>query len=261
MESKDQAILFEKKEDIVTLTLNRPNILNAINLDITVQMEQCLSRAELDEDVRVIILTGNGRSFCTGADLKEVSRGVDLSNECGGGFAGLVRSKTAKPLIAAVNGLAYGGGFEIALACDVIIAARGAQFALPEVKRGLIASGGGLLRLPRHLPIKVACFMAFTGLPLSAEQLMHWGVVNQVVDSEKLMDSAYELAAVIAENAPLAVKATKQLLMSGTELPMYTSDEAWQMNNELGRMIANSYDAKEGSTAYVERRSPVWKGR
>jgi crotonobetainyl-CoA hydratase len=208
------------------------------------------------------VLTGAGeRAFSAGADLKALSAG-SRPMTARGGFAGFVQRTLAKPVIAAVNGLAYGGGTEIALACDLIVAAETAAFALPEVKRGLAAgSAGGLLRMPRQVPLKIAMELALTGEPLSAREAERWGLVNRVVEPSRLLAVALELAESIANNAPLAVQASKAIIYRALDAPLTAAPTAWDAALGPARRVSESEDAKEGPRAFAEKRAPVWKGR
>jgi crotonobetainyl-CoA hydratase len=255
-------IRLEKIGHTLIITLNRPAVLNAVNMQLTNEMDECLRNAENDSTISTIIITGSGRAFSAGADLKEVSNRVGKNENVkpASGFAGFVQAKITKPIIAAVNGLAYGGGFEIALASDLVIASEEATFALPEVKRGIIAAAGGLLRLPRQVPTKIAMKMALTGDIMSAQEMERWGLVNQVVPADEVLPVALEIANRISLNAPVAVRASKKLLYEALDLPLHHSDEAWQLNARITKKVMSSEDAKEGPKAFSEKRSPVWKG-
>jgi crotonobetainyl-CoA hydratase len=244
------------------ITLNRPNSLNAVNKQLTYEVDQCLTAAEENEDVWAIIITGSGRAFCAGADLKELSQANGKAYpKPTSGFAGIVEAKLSKPIIAAVNGLAFGGGAEIALASDVVIASETAKFGFPEVKRGIIAAAGGVLRLPRQIPQKVAMKMVLTGEEVSAAEMERWGMVNEIVPSDELLSTALELANKITSNAPLAVQASKRLLLEGMDLPLHHSNEAWELNRQVISQVLQTEDAKEGPKAFSEKRAPIWKGR
>lgn len=244
------------------ITLNRPNSLNAVNKQLTYEVDQCLLAAEENDDVWAIIITGSGRAFSAGADLKELSQanGKDYPKPAGG-FAGIVEANLSKPIIAAVNGLAFGGGAEIALASDVVIASETARFGFPEVKRGIIAAAGGVLRLPRQIPQKVAMKMVLTGEDVSAAEMERWGMVNQIVPPEELLTTALELADKITSNAPLAVQASKRLVLEGMDLPLHHTNQAWELNAQVINQVLQTDDAKEGPMAFAEKRAPVWKGR
>ncbi|MDP6160499.1 MAG: enoyl-CoA hydratase-related protein, partial [Acidimicrobiales bacterium] len=202
--------------------------------------------------------TGAGPAFCAGADLKAVASGkADLATDRGG-FAGIVRRERTKPIIAAVEGPALAGGFEIVLACDLVVAGSNARFGIPEVKRSLIANAGGLIRLPRAIPRNLAMEMALTGDPISAETAHHHGVVNRLVEAGGALDSAIALASEISANAPLAVRASRQVIIEGALLD---DDEAFALSAEAARDVLRSEDFQEGPRAFIEKRAPNWLGR
>lgn len=259
-----ETIRYEMRRGVAIITLNRPEVLNAVNLQLAEELEAALDTAEGDPEVRVLVLTGAGdRAFSAGADLKE--RSADAARRpltARGGFAGFVKRQIVKPVIGAVNGLALGGGAEIALACDLLVASDSARFGLPEVTRGLAAgTAGGLLRLPRQVPVRIAMEMALTGVPIGAAEAYRLGLVNRVVGPESLLDEALRLAGTIADNAPLAVQASKAIIYRALDAPLWAAPTAW--DHMLGplRLVAESEDAKEGPRAFAEKRPPVWKGR
>ncbi len=257
-EQPDAAVLTELRDHVLVVTLNRPEARNAVNGELTRLLGEALERAEADPEVRVVVVTGAGdRTFCAGADLKALSRGESL-NPPGTeqwGFAGFVRHQVGVPVIAAVNGTALGGGTELVLASDLAVAAESAKFGLPEVRRGLMAAAGGLLRLPEQLPRKVAMHAILTGEPIDAETALRWGLVNEVVPDGRVLDAALDLAEVVAANAPLSVQASKRVALRST------GDEAWQANDEEMLRLMGSEDAREGPLAFAEKRDPVWKAR
>ncbi len=264
------AVLTELRDHVLVVTLNRPEARNAVNAELTQGLGDALERAEHEAEIRVVVLTGAGdKSFCAGADLKAISRGEALSppGTEEWGFAGFVNHPISKPVIAAVNATALGGGTELVLASDLAVAAESAKFGLPEVRRGLIAAAGGLIRLPEQLPRKVAMKMIVTGEPIDAETALRWGLVNEVVPDGQVLDAALDLAQVIAANAPLAVQASKRVA-SGRyagdgELPRdlpYERD-AWRANDEEIIALMSTEDAIEGPTAFAEKREPVWKAK
>jgi enoyl-CoA hydratase/carnithine racemase len=209
-----------------------------------------------DPSIRVIVLTGNGPVFCAGADLKVVARGEGLKIETErGGFGGLARRDVSKPIIAAVNGPALAGGFELALACDLIVAADTATFGLPEAKRGLLAAAGGPIRLAKRVPLALALEIVMTGDPISAERAHTVGLVSRIVPVDDVVDAAVELAERIMENSPSAVRAARALVRGAVD-----RDEAggWELTYELARTLIASGDAIEGATAFAEKRQPVW---
>lgn len=259
-----EAIKYETKGRIAIITFNRPEAMNAINSQLWLETGKALESFGKDPDLWVAIITGAGdKAFCEGADLKEMALGLANYTEemFQWGFAGIVRHHISKPIIAAVNGFALGGGTEIAIACDLIVASEKASFGLPEVKRGIIAAAGGLLRLPRQIPLKVAMHAILTGKALSAEEAKNWGLVNEVVPHEKVLEEAIALAEEICENAPLAVRASKEVVYKGLDTTLSFPPEAWKINDELMAKVFVSKDAKEGPRAFAEKRKPVWTGQ
>ena len=253
---------------VALLTLNRPQALNAVNSELADAVGACLEDAAADPSVRAIVITGEGRAFCAGADLKEIAagRGVEPTRHPEWGFAGLARHWVSKPLIAAVNGYAMGGGTEIALACDLVVASEEAAFGLPEVKRGLLAAAGGVVRLQRQVPIKLALQMALTGDPVPAAVARDWGLVNDVVPAPDVLPRALELARRIAANAPLSVQYTKTLLYqtasAGSDRdPAWNGGDPWAINAAAMEAVFASRDALEGATAFAEKRTPAWTGK
>jgi len=246
----------EKRDRVGIVTLNRPEARNAVNQDLARAVEAILDDLEADDAITVVILTGAGSTFCAGADLKEVAKGKggDLTTKRGG-FGGVVNRTYSKPLIAAVNGPALAGGFEIVLSCDLVVAADHAKFGLPEVKRGLFAAAGGLIRLPKRVPLAVATEIAITGDPIEADRALALGLVNQVVPGDEVMDAALALAARIAANGPLAVRNTLKMVHEATDL---TEEAAWPRNYELAIEVFSSKDSIEGATAFAEKRDPKW---
>lgn len=246
---------------LALVTINRPDARNAIDGDVTRGLEQAIDDTEADADVWVVILTGAGdAAFCAGADLKAVSggRGAELWTERGG-FAGFVHRPRSKPWIAAVNGPALAGGCEIALACDLVVAVPGARFGLPEVKRGLIASAGGLYRLPRALPPALAREMILTGDPIDAARAHALGLVNALVaDGSTLLDCAQALAARITCNAPVSVRESLGVARQALDL---SDAELRRASEQAQARNMASEDFKEGPRAFIEKRAPRWSGR
>jgi len=246
---------------IALVTINRPDARNAVSPEVARGLEAAIDETDADVDVWVVILTGTGaEAFCAGADLKAISagRGSELRT-ARGGFAGFVHAKKMKPWIAAVNGAAFAGGCELVLACDLVVAAPQARFALPEVKRGLIASAGGLYRLPRALPPAVAQEMILTGDPIGAERAHALGMVNLLAPSaEGLLEAATALAARITVNAPIAVRESLSVARQAFDL---TDAELARLSDEGQARNMQSDDFKEGPRAFIEKRAPRWQGR
>lgn len=242
---------------VLVVTLDRPAVRNAIDRATSEALARAMDELDADPALAVGVLTGAGGHFCTGMDLKAFLRGerVELP---GRGLGGIVQTPPAKPLIAAVEGYALAGGCEIALACDLIVASDEAQFGIPEVKRGLIAGSGGLLRLPRRIAPQIAMELALTGDMLPASQAHHWGLVNRLVPAGQALAAALELAGRIAANGPLAVRVAKQVI---SESPSWPADEVWARQNALLEQVIGSEDAREGALAFAEKRAPRWSGR
>ncbi len=257
------AVLTERRGNVLLITLNRPQARNAVNAAVSTGVGDALHEAQHDPEVRAVVITGAGQSFCAGADLKAISRreGIYHPEHAEWGFAGYVQHVIDKPTIAAVNGTALGGGTELALASDLVVAEEGARFGLPEVKRGLIAAAGGVFRIVDQLPRKVAMELLFTGEPMSSADALKWGLVNQVVPDGTVVDAALALAERITVNAPLAVWASKRVA-AGIDDGVITGDEVgWTRTmREMGAVL-RSADAKEGPLAFAEKRQPVWKAQ
>lgn len=252
------AIETERRGRVGIIRINRPEARNAVNGEVATGMEAALDDFEADADIQAVIVTGNGPTFSAGADLKLVATGraAEIATKRGN-FAGIVRREYTKPLIAAVNGAALAGGFEIVLACDLVVAAEHATFGVPEVKRGLFAAAGALIRLPKRVPLALATELAITGDPIDATRALQLGLVNRVVPADDVLDAALELAGRIAENGPLAVKNSLQMVREAGDL---TEDEAWPRNFELAMEVFASKDSIEGATAFAEKRPPQWTG-
>ncbi|MBK9004202.1 MAG: crotonase/enoyl-CoA hydratase family protein [Sphingomonadales bacterium] len=265
-ETTSPAVLVERQGHILIATINRPEARNAVNAAVHVGLGEALEQAENDPEIRVVILTGTGdQAFCAGADLKALSRGERLTPEDKAqrawGFAGVVQHPIGKPMIAAVNGFALGGGTELALACDLVVAADHAVFGLPEVKRGIYAAAGGAFRIAQQLPPKVAMEILLTGEPFSAQRALELGFANRVVPLDKLMETAIDLANRIAVNAPLSVQASKRIAMGISEGAIASDASFWEANNREGRVVMQSQDAKEGPLAFAQKRQPVWQAK
>lgn len=248
------------KEHIALVTLNRPDARNAINADLAMRLDEAVTSLEADNDVWVVILTGAGdRAFSAGADLKEVANG-DLKKlyTARGGFAGFVQWERTKPWIAAVNGLALAGGCEIALACDLIVASEKSAFGLPEVKRGLIAAAGGVYRLPRAIPRSLAYEMILTAEPASAQKLHALGMINEIADDGKVVDTAVAIARKISANAPLAVREAMRIARLAYD---YDDATLQQMSLDAQERLSRTDDFREGPRAFIEKREPRWTGK
>ena len=257
------AVLTERRGNVQLITLNRPDARNAVNAAVSIGVGDALHEAQHDPEVRAVVITGAGQSFCAGADLKAISRRENLFHPEHGewGFAGYVQHVIDKPTIAAVNGTALGGGTELALASDLVVAEERTKFGLPEVKRGLIAAAGGVFRIVEQLPRKVAMEMLFTGEPMSSADALKWGLINQVVPDGSVVEAALALAERITVNAPLAVWASKRVA-AGVDDGVITGDAAgWTRTmREMGAVL-RSEDAKEGPLAFAQKRQPVWKAK
>jgi enoyl-CoA hydratase len=250
---------YELQGRVAVLTLNRPEARNAVNGDVAQGMEDAIDRLEADDEVWVGILTHNGPVFSAGADLKAINAGeVGKLQTKRGGFAGFVQRERTKPVIAAVDGPAFAGGCEIALACDLIVASTQAKFGLPEVKRSLAAAAGGLFRLPRILPRPVALEMIMTGDPIDAERAHHFGLVNDLCEPGQALERAHALAARIVANAPLAVRKSREISLAAVD----ADDEVgWRLSAEAMVDLSQTEDFWEGPKAFIEKRDPVWKGK
>ena len=246
----------ERRGRVEVLRLNRPEARNAMSPELSAAIEAALDDVAVDTAVTAVVLTGAGTVFCAGADLKVVSQGGGqriMTKR--GGFGGLVQRDFPKPVIAAVNGLAVAGGFELVLACDLVVAAEDAGFGLPEVSRGLLAAAGGPIRLAKRVPLAVALEVGMTGDPLSAARAFELGLVNRVVPAAQVVDEAIALAERIGRNSPTAVRVTRQLIRSAVDAP---EAEGWRLTAEGAAEVMASGDAIEGSTAFVEKRAPRW---
>jgi enoyl-CoA hydratase len=237
-------LLTERTGGVLVLTLNRPEVRNALNPELKDRLLGALRDADTDPAVRVIVLTGAGPVFCPGMDLKAFAKGANF-----GGLSAFYKDGIAKPVIAALNGSALGGGFELALACDLIVAAQDAMIGMPEVKRGLFAAGGGTT-LASRIPLTTALELGLTGDPISAGRAQEIGLVNKVVPAGQVLKEAMELAERIAANAPLAVAITKKLMR----------ERRWGEPAETAAVFSSA-DAMEGARAFAERRPPAWTGK
>jgi len=255
-EESPAVVLREQRDRVLLVTINRPEQRNAVNAAVAQGIGAALDELDGNPDLFVGVLTGAGRGFCAGMDLKAFVAGESPRVE-GRGFAGITRRSADKPLIAAIEGFAVAGGLEIALACDLIVAANGARLGIPEVKRSLVAAGGGLLRLPRVLPRNVATELALTGEPIDAERAYELGMVNRLAQPGQAVDEALKLAQEIAANGPLALAATKRILR---ESPDWPDVEFFDRQEEIVAPVMRSDDAREGARAFAEKRPPNWSG-
>ena len=248
-------ILTERRDRTLVITINRPEARNAFNLPVARGLSAAMDELDDSPELSVAIITGAGGNFSAGMDLKAFAAG-ELPYVEGRGI-GFTERPPRKPLIAAVEGYALAGGTEMVLATDLIVASREATFGIPEVKRGLVAGGGGLLRLPHRIPYQKAMELALTGESFTAEQAVEWGLVNKLTEPGRALDGALELAGKITANGPLAVTATKEIIVKSAE---WSRSEMWQKQNEIMGPVFGSRDAIEGATAFAEKRRPTWTG-
>jgi len=254
--SDPPVVLTERRERVLVITINRPEQRNAVNAAVADGISSALDELDADSELSVGIVTGAGGFFCAGMDLKAFVTG-ERPWVADRGFAGITQRAADKPLIAAVEGFAVAGGLEIALACDLIVAAAGAKLGVPEVKRSLVAAGGGLLRLPRVLPRNIAYEMALTGEPITADRGHQLGLVNRLSEPGEALPTALTLAAAISANGPLALKASKRILRESADWP---DSEFFSRQEAITGPVFASHDAAEGATAFAEKRAPVWRG-
>jgi enoyl-CoA hydratase len=252
-----EVVLSKRVGRVLVIRLNRPEVRNAINRRLAENLAAELDVLDSDPDLSVGVLTGSGAAFCTGMDLKAFTAGERVEIQ-GRGLAGLTRGARSTPLVAAVEGYAVAGGFELALACDLVVAGQGCRFGLPEVQRGLIAGSGGLLRLAQRLPAAVAADLALSGRLVDAAYAERWGLVNEVVPDGTALDRALEIAEAICQGSPEALRATKTLLDTSVRLG---EEAAWQLQDDLLARAFSSPDAAEGAAAFAEKRSPRWTTR
>jgi enoyl-CoA hydratase len=257
MTDTQPAVLTERRERVLVITINRPDQRNAVNAAVAAGIAAAMDELDGDAELSAGVITGAGKGFCAGMDLKAFVAG-ERPWAADRGFAGITQRASVKPLIAAIEGFAVAGGLEVALACDLIVAARGAKLGIPEVKRSLVAAGGGLLRLPRMLPRNIAMELALTGDPIQAERAHALGLVNRLAEPGEALNVALELAAAIAENGPLALAASKRILNESVDWP---DAEFFARQQGITEPVMASEDAREGATAFAEKRPPVWKGR
>jgi crotonobetainyl-CoA hydratase len=255
-------VLQEQVGHTLVVTLNRPDSLNAVNLAVALGVGEALERAERSRDIWAVVLTGTGRAFCAGADLKSLAAGLPIAPDDpvrgAWGFAGFARHYISKPTIAAVNGFALGGGTELSLAADLIVAAEHASFGLPEVRRGILAGGGGVFRLPDQIPKKVAMEVIMTGEPITAQRAYELGLVNQVVPAGDVLPAALRLAERICAAAPLSVQASKRIANGLIDNDLPAEDEYWSQTAKESADLVHTADRQEGLDAFVEKRAPRW---
>lgn len=252
----DQVVV-DIADGVATILLNRPEVRNAIDRPTALALAAALDEVDERDDVAVAILGGAGSTFCAGMDLKAFNAtGERPLHDVRGAF-GIVKKPPVKPVIAAIEGRALGGGLEVALACDLIVAAQSSFLGLPEVKRGLVAAAGGVLRLPRRIPYGVAMEMIMTGAPITADEAQRWGLVNRVAPDGESLAVARELAAAIVENAPLAVRLAKRIVVESSD---WSADEEFDQQAAYADVVRGSADAAEGARAFVEKRPPRWVG-
>ncbi len=254
---QSQAVLTEPRGNVLLITINRPEVRNAVDAAVAAGIAGALDDLDAEDSLSVGVLTGAGGFFCAGMDLGAFVRGESpwFGDR---GFAGIAQRASTKPLIAAIEGFAVAGGMEIALACDLIVAARGAKLGIPESKRSLVAAGGALLRLPRRMPYHVVMELALTGDPFPAERFHELGVVNRLAEPGSAVQDALDLAASIARNGPLALSASKRILQEQYD---WSTAEMWEKQGAISGPVFASEDAKEGAAAFKEKRDPIWHGR
>jgi enoyl-CoA hydratase len=249
-------VLMAQDGAVLIITINRPEVRNAIDRQTSEMIAQAMDELDNNPHLSIGILTGQGEHFCSGMDLKAFLKGERVELE-GRGLAGIAQTPPRKPLIAAVEGYALAGGCEIALACDLIVASDTAQFGIPEVRRGLIAGSGGLMRLSQRIPPQIALEYALTGQPMSAVDAAHWGLVNRLTAPGHALAQAKALALEISRNGPLAVQMTKHIMSQSSSWP---EDQKWAKQNEILERVIASNDAREGALAFSEKRAPKWTG-
>ncbi|MFI6776522.1 crotonase/enoyl-CoA hydratase family protein [Nocardia sp. NPDC050412] len=250
-------VLVERRGAVQVITINRPAAKNALNAGVAAGVAAAVDELDQSDELWAGVLTGAGGTFSSGMDLKAWLRGESPAIE-GRGLCGITMTPPRKPLIAAVEGWAVAGGFELLLACDLVVAARTARVGVPEVKRSLVARGGAALLLPRRVPFAIALELLLTGDPIGAERAAEIGLVNRLTEEGAALEGALALAETITANGPLAVAATKQIARSSAD---WTLEEGWAAQVAIAQPVFSSADAVEGATAFAEKRAPIWKGR
>jgi enoyl-CoA hydratase len=252
-----ELVTLEVRDEVLVATIDRPEVRNALDFATADALSCAIDRLEDDDALRVGVLTGAGGIFSSGMDLRAFQRG-DVPFVASRGIFGIVNRPPRKPLIAAVEGYALAGGFELMLACDMVVAASDAELGIPEVRRGVLAASGALMHLPARIPLAIAQELALTGEPIGAERAAALGLVNRVVKPGRALEEAVAMAGSIARNAPLAVEASKRILY---ETSTWSAQEAWSKQGEIAGPVLTSDDAKEGPRAFTEGREPEWRGR
>ncbi len=250
-------VIVEVADHVQVIRINRPRVRNALNAAVARLIADAVDQAQSSDEIRVSVLTGDTEAFSSGADLRALAEG-ETAEIAGRGLCGIAYKRPGKPLIAAVEGWALGGGLELLLSCDLVVASTTAQFGLPEVRRGLVAGGGGAMLLPRRVPPAIALEMLLTGESIGAERAAAIGLVNHAVPAGEALRRAVELARRIASNAPLAVQAAKAIALQSAE---WSGSEMWELQAAMVAPVLESLDAQEGGQAFLERRDPVWRGR
>lgn len=249
----EPAVLTEQRDRVLVITLNRPDAMNAINGALSTGLVDAVARLDGDDGLTSGVLTGAGKGFCSGMDLKAFAAGEDI-----GPMMQFIRQGSQKPLVGAIEGFALAGGLELALTCDLLVAAEGSRLGIPEVKVGLFAAGGGLQRLPSRVGFGKAMEMALSGDPILAEEAHQVGLVSRVTGKGEALQGAIDLAESMAANAPLAVKASKQLIWAAVN---GSEPDFWEAQKPLMSSVFSSEDAKEGPAAFAQKRKPNWSGR
>lgn len=250
-------VLVSVEDGVMVVTLNRPQAKNAANKAIAVGVAAAMDELDSNPEIYVAIITGAGGTFCSGMDLKAFVSGESPVVE-GRGFAGVTEKPPQKPLIGAIEGYALAGGCELAMCCDMLVAAESAKFGIPEAKRGLVAGAGGLIRFPRQIPYRIAMEYALTGDFFSAQRAYELGFVNRLAETGKALEAAKELAKAIAANGPMATAGSKRVIAESQD---WSTSDMWEKQNKIIEPIFTSEDAIEGATAFAEKRAPQWKGK